>query len=103
MRQRHTACTRNVKRLRDEGSLAPGWRIADAADVLWELSSIRTWEDLTRDRGWTKQRYTRLLQRVARRALITGAPDGQVAAPEPPARREPSKQRKRQQRRNTGG
>jgi len=36
--------------------------------VLWELTSIRTWEDLTRERGWTKQRYTRLLQRVARRA-----------------------------------
>jgi hypothetical protein len=42
--------------------------------VLWELTSIRTWEDLTRERGWTKQRYTRLLQRVARRALIAGAP-----------------------------
>jgi hypothetical protein len=34
----------------------------------------RTWENLTRDRGWTKQRYTRLLQRVARRALIADAP-----------------------------
>jgi hypothetical protein len=27
-----------------------------------------------RERGWTKQRYTRLLQRVARRALTAGAP-----------------------------
>jgi hypothetical protein len=42
--------------------------------VLWELTSIRTWEDLTRERGWTKPRYTRLLQRAARRALIAGAP-----------------------------
>ena len=70
MRQRHAACTRIVKRLRKEGSLARGWSVADAADMLWELTSIRTWEDLVRDRHWSKQRYTKLIGQVARRTFV---------------------------------
>ena len=70
MQQRHAACTRIVKRLREEGSLAPGWTVADAADMLWELTSIRTWEDLVRDRDWSKQRYTKLIRHTARRTFL---------------------------------
>jgi AcrR family transcriptional regulator len=82
MRQRQKACTRIVTRLRDEGSLASCWSIADAADVLWELTSIRSWEDLTHDRGWSKKRYTKLLQRIARRALLAAAPPGRRREPQ---------------------
>lgn len=70
MQQRHAACTRIIKRLHAEGSLAPGWSPADAADMLWELTSIRTWEDLVGDRHWSKQRYTKLIRRVAHRTFI---------------------------------
>jgi AcrR family transcriptional regulator len=70
MHQRHAACTRIVKRLREESSLAPGWSVADAADMLWELTSIRTWEDLVHDRHWSKQRYTKLIGQVARRTFL---------------------------------
>jgi len=70
MHQRHAACTRIVKRLREERSLAPGWSVADAADMLWELTSIRTWEDLVHDRHWSKQRYTKLIGQVARRTFL---------------------------------
>jgi AcrR family transcriptional regulator len=73
MRQRHAACLRIVERLRAEGLLAPGWTDADAADLLWELTSIRSWEDLVVARGWTKQRYTKIVRRVAHRALIAGS------------------------------
>ena len=70
MRRRHAACTRIIKRLHEEGSLAPGWSVADAADMLWELTSIRTWEDLVGDRHWSKQRYTKLIGQVARRTFL---------------------------------
>jgi hypothetical protein len=50
--------------------LAPGWSVGDAADLLWELTSIRTWEDLVHDRHWPKQRYTKLIGRAARRTLL---------------------------------
>jgi AcrR family transcriptional regulator len=73
MQQRHAACTRIVERLREEGSLASGWSVADAADMLWELTSIRTWEDLVLDRHWSKQRYKKLLGRAARRTLLAQA------------------------------
>lgn len=70
MRRRHAACTRIIKRLHEEGSLAPGWSVADAADMLWELTSIRTWEDLVGDRHWSKHRYTKLIGQVARRTFL---------------------------------
>jgi AcrR family transcriptional regulator len=70
MSRRHAACTRIVKRLDAEGALAPGWTVAAAADVLWALTSIRTWEDLVLDRGWTSRRYAERIRTVARRALL---------------------------------
>lgn len=70
MRRRHGACIRIVERLRREGVLAPEWTVEEAADALWALTSIRTWEDLTIDRGWSKERYASAVGRIARRALL---------------------------------
>ena len=50
--------------------MAPGWSVADAADMLWELTSIRTWEDLVGDRRWSKHRYTEAIGQVARRTFL---------------------------------
>jgi AcrR family transcriptional regulator len=41
---RRAACARIVKRLDDEGVLAPSWELAAAADLLYVLTSVRTWE-----------------------------------------------------------
>ncbi len=65
-------CTQIVARLESEGTLRPGLDPAVAADLLWTLSSLRTWEDLVLLRGWTAQQYE---QRVGDMlvALLTAA------------------------------
>lgn len=70
MQSRHRGCERIVRRLADEGALAPEWNPRDAADFLWTLTSYRTWRDLVVDRGWPPRRYLRHLQRVVRAVLL---------------------------------
>ena len=54
-----------VERLQSEGNLRPGLDPKAAADLLWTLTSLRMWEDLVLQRGWSAQKYheqvTRLL------------------------------------------
>lgn len=57
MKLRHTHSRAVAQRLAAEGVLAPGWTEADAADLIWSLTSIRTYEDLVIDRGWSLNRY----------------------------------------------
>lgn len=70
MASRRRGCGIIVKRLADEGVLAPEWTESDAADFLWTLSSIRVWRDLVVERGWSAETYERHLMRVARAALL---------------------------------
>jgi AcrR family transcriptional regulator len=70
MRQQQLACRRIVERLEADGTLAPDWTVADAADMLWALTSIRMWQELVVDQGWTKARYVERIGAVARAALV---------------------------------
>jgi len=54
----------------DCGLLSADWTAEQAADFLWALLSIETWERLTIDRGWSKEQYIERMQLAARRALI---------------------------------
>jgi AcrR family transcriptional regulator len=74
MARRREACARIVARLAQEGSLALGWTTSEAADALFALTSIRTWEDLVVDRRLSKRCYTELVTRLAVRALVAGKP-----------------------------
>ena len=52
MRYRYAHSQAVAQRLAAEGVLAPGWTEAEAADLIWSLTSIRTYEDLVVDRAW---------------------------------------------------
>jgi len=54
-------CRAIVAQLVREGLLRPGLSPDVAADLLWSLSSLRTWEDLVLLRGWTAAQYERRL------------------------------------------
>lgn len=62
---RLAGCRGIVERLQAEGVLRPGLDPSTAADLLWTITSLRTWEDLVLGRGWSAQKYqaqvTRLL------------------------------------------
>ena len=50
-------CRAIVAQLAREGSLHDDLNRDVAADLLWTLSSLRTWEDLVLLRGWTARQY----------------------------------------------
>ena len=54
----------------DNSLLSADWDAEQAADFLWALLSIETWERLTIDRGWSKEQYIERMRLAARRALI---------------------------------
>jgi AcrR family transcriptional regulator len=50
--------------------LRPGLTVAEAADVLWALTSPETADRLTRRRGWSMDRYERWLGQIMADALL---------------------------------
>ena len=66
-------CRAAVQALDDDGVLSPDLSLKTATDALWALLSVRQWELLTRECGWSQKRYVELTQRMARRMLASTA------------------------------
>ena len=62
-------CRDIVGRLAREGKLRPGLGEREAADLLWSLTSLRTWEDLVLERRWTPAQYRERLTALLRETL----------------------------------
>jgi AcrR family transcriptional regulator len=77
MRHRYNHSRAVAHRLATEGVLAAGWTEADAADLIWSLTSIRAYEDLVIDRGWSPNRYR---QRI--KAILVGTLVGEQTVPD---------------------
>ena len=69
----YEACRDIVERLHGDGTLAPGWSLDEAADVLWTMLSIHSWESLVLERGWPVSRYVGRMQGLSRRAFVRDA------------------------------
>ncbi|MFW6174172.1 MAG: TetR/AcrR family transcriptional regulator [Chloroflexota bacterium] len=72
MSNRRATARRIILQLSSEGNLVDEWDIDDAADLLWELTSVRTWEDLVLYCGWPQERYKRHMRGVLRRIFLRG-------------------------------
>jgi hypothetical protein len=59
-----------VARLEDEDALRPGLDAAVAADLLWTLTSLQTWEELVVIRRWTAKQYEQRLTELLIRVLV---------------------------------
>jgi AcrR family transcriptional regulator len=70
MKYRHTHSLAVAQRLTAEGVIAAGWTEADAADLIWSLTSIRTYEDLVIDRGWSLSRYRQRIKAILVGTLV---------------------------------
>lgn len=68
--QRLEGCRVLVSRLAAEGLLRGGLTTEVAADLLWTMTSLRTWEDLVVIRGWTAHQYARHLTAALRVMLL---------------------------------
>jgi AcrR family transcriptional regulator len=72
MSHRLEGCRAIVGRMEQEGTLRAGLAGEVAAELLWTVTSLRTWEDLVLTRGWTPQQYqTRVIDLLVA-ALVRG-------------------------------
>lgn len=69
------SCRYIIETLQQEGTLAPGWTGDSATDMLWTMVSIRNWEQLTLECGWSTGQYVTWMQTVARRVFVQ-VPEG---------------------------
>lgn len=63
-------CERLIRRLREEGELAPRWDVATAARCFWSVTSQRVWDDLVMDQGWSTSRYRAHITALLEAALL---------------------------------
>jgi AcrR family transcriptional regulator len=59
-----------IGRMRKEGSLREGMEAQAAADILWNITSLHTWEDLVLTRGWSPQQYEKRITALLLNALV---------------------------------
>jgi AcrR family transcriptional regulator len=59
LKSRLDGCRVIVSRLQADGSLRRGLDPSIAADLLWTMTSLRTWEDLVLEREWSPGQYQR--------------------------------------------
>jgi AcrR family transcriptional regulator len=75
---RMRGATTRVERLRREGRVHRSWTTAQAAALVWELTSFRVWDDLVNEAELNPERYTE---------IVTTAVLATLAAPIRPERR----------------
>ncbi len=79
MRSRQGACRRLMSWLADEGRLAPGWTVDEAADMLMALTSLDIVETLLTDRRWSRRRFIEHF-RTLLHATFAAEPRGQATS-----------------------
>jgi AcrR family transcriptional regulator len=70
LKSRLETCHTIAKRLAQEGILRNEWTAGVTADVLWSVTSLRTWEDLVVQRRWTAAQYEERIYRLLVDTLV---------------------------------
>lgn len=63
-------CRAAIEALRRERLLDEVWSTKRATDFLWTMLSVRDWEQLTQECGWSSRQYIQRMQLVAKRTFI---------------------------------
>lgn len=71
--RRLDACRSIVARMARERTLRSGLDQRVAADLLWTMTSLRMWEDLVVQRGWSAEEYVRRVSDLIVKSLTTGS------------------------------
>lgn len=63
-------CAAAINALKSDGRLSPEYPRGRATDLLWTMLSVRNWEQLTIDCGWSQKAYIANLQNAARQLFV---------------------------------
>src|SRR5918995_1841125 len=66
------SCRNIIEALHRDGMLAPEWSRDEAIDLMWTMLSIRNWEQLTIECGWSTNQYVGWIQELTKRAFVRG-------------------------------
>jgi len=67
------SCRRTIEALHRDGMLVPEWSRDEAIDLMWTMLSIRNWEQLTIECGWSTGLYVSRMQKLLRRTFVQGS------------------------------
>ncbi len=63
-------CAAAIHALERDGQLSTAYTVEQATDLLWVLLSVRSWEQLIRDSGWSQADYIDHMQTLAHAAFV---------------------------------
>lgn len=66
-------CVAVIEALERDGMLACEWSRNEATDLFSAMLSVRNWEQLTLDCGWSTSQYINAIQTLAKRTFVRGA------------------------------
>ena len=69
-------CRAAIDALDRDGQLTAQHSVEQATDILWTLLSVRNWEHLTIDCGWSQSLYIEKMKGLARATLVKGEAGG---------------------------
>lgn len=64
------SCRTTIEALHRDGMLAPEWPREVAVDLMWTMLSIRNWEQLTIECGWSTEQYVSRMQELLKVTLV---------------------------------
>lgn len=63
-----------VQRIAEEGRLADGWTVEDAGDLFYTVTMQSPWRELTRELGWSSERYTERTTKLLLDSFVADPP-----------------------------
>jgi len=66
-------CEAAIVALKDDNMLSADHSPDQASDILWTMLSVRTWEQLTIECGWSHAQYIDRMKSLAKRTFVEGA------------------------------
>ena len=70
MQDMREGCEAAIKALKADNMLSPDHSPKQATDILWTMVSVRNWEQLTIECGWSQKKYVQTLKSLARRIFV---------------------------------
>jgi AcrR family transcriptional regulator len=76
MQDMRQGCEAAISALARDNMLSPGYSPDQATDILWTMLSVRNWEQLTIECGWSQARYIETVSSLARRIFVVDGTSG---------------------------
>ncbi len=70
MQDMREGCEAAIKALDRDHMLSSDYSVDQASDILWTMLSVRNWEQLTLECGWSQEKYIATQKSLARRIFV---------------------------------